>query len=170
MADPAGPGVESSSEQTPPAPIHDDRIELRLLRVLGPADVDSRPPQTRFLARAAEHRFAIHRRSDGARVGRIHFRITDDPGIVGVLGHGGYEIDEAYRRMGYATRAVVLIRRVARSHGVAPLWILIAPENEASRRTAERAGLRLVDIVAASPVAVSLGLGPQLCRYVVDQP
>ena len=150
--------------------LRDAHIELRLLRVLGPADADARPPETRFLAGAPEYRFAIHRRSDGARVGRIHLRITDDPAIVHVLGHSGYEVEEQYRRMGYAARAVVLIRQVARAFGVAPLWILIAPENEASRRTVERAGLHLVDIVPASPVAVSLELGPELCRYVVEQP
>jgi len=48
--------------------------------------------------------------------------------------------------------------------------VLVAPENTASRRTAERAGLRLADIVPAAPEAVSLGHGPQLCRYVAADP
>ena len=165
MSDPSLPASAPQSEA-----LHDDVIELRLLRMLPAGDAESRPPETRFLAAAPEYRFAIHRRSDGVRVGRIHIRITSDPAIVGVLGHSGYEVEEQYRRMGYATRAVTLIRRVARGYGVAPLWVLIDPGNTASRRTVERAGLELVDIVPASPEALVLGLGPELCRYAVERP
>lgn len=158
-------------EPAPPAALlGDDEIELRLIRVLGPADEAARPAGARFLARATEVRFAIHQRGDGVRVGRIHLRLTDDTVIVDGVGHTGYEVDEAYRRRGYAARALRLIRGVARHYGVAPLWVFIAPENEASRRTAERAGLRLVDVVAASPDALALGLEPQLCRYVAEVP
>ena len=63
-----------------------------------------------------------------------------------------------------------LIRGVALHYGVAPLWVLIAPENVASRRTAERAGLTLVDLVPAAPEALALGLEPELCRYVAERP
>jgi predicted acetyltransferase len=157
-----------------PAPsdavLADDVIELRLLRVLGPADAAGRPPELRFLAAAPECRFVIHRRADGERVGRIHLRLTDDAAIVRALGHSGYEVDEAHRRRGYAVRAVLAIRRVARHYGVAPLWVLIAPGNVASRRTAERAGLTLVDTVAAAPEALAAGLEPELCRYVAEWP
>jgi len=150
--------------------LRDDVIELRLIRVLGPADVDSRPPEARFLAPATECRFAIHRRDDGIRVGRIHVRLTDDATILRALGHSGYEVDEAYRQRGYATRALRVIRSVARHYGIAPLWVLIAPANLASRRTAERARLTLDDTVAATPEALAMGLEPQLCRYAVERP
>lgn len=156
-------------EPPPPAEaLADDVVELRLLRVLGPDDADARPPEARFISPATECRFAIHRRADGVRVGRIHLRLTDDPGIVSAVGHSGYEVDEPHRRRGYASRALGLIRGVARHYGVAPLWVLIAPENTASCRTAERAGLRLVDTVEAVPEAERLGHGPRLCRYVAD--
>lgn len=148
----------------------DDAIQLRLLRTLGPADAEVRSAESRFLARATEYRFAIHRRSDGTRVGRIHLRVTDDPTIVRALGHAGFAVDEAYRRLGYATRAIGLIRQVARHHGVAPLWILIEPDNVPSRRAVERAGLHLVAIDDSAPEAVALGLGSQLCRYAIDNP
>lgn len=144
----------------------DDVIELRLLRVLGPEDEEARPPESRFLSAALECRFAIHRRGDGERVGRIHLRLTGDRTIVGAVGHSGYEIDEPHRRQGYASRALVLIQSLASHYGVAPLWVLIEPENEASCRTAERAGLRLFDTVTAEPEAARLGLGPRLRRYV----
>jgi predicted acetyltransferase len=158
-------------EPPPPAEaLGDDVVELRLLRVLGPGDAEARPPEARFLSAAPECRFAIHRRGDGERVGRIHLRLTDDPRIVRAVGHSGYEVEEAHRRRGYASRALVLIRRVARHYGVAPLWVLIAPENAASCRTAERAGLRLFDTVEAEPEAARLGLGSQLRRYVATEP
>src|SRR5688572_8433804 len=104
-----------------PGPLQDDVIELRLIRTLGPADVDKRPPEARFLAVAPEYRFAIHRRKDGVRVGRIHLRITDDPAILRAIGHCGFAVDEEHRRRGYATRAVTLIRRLARKNGLAPV-------------------------------------------------
>jgi hypothetical protein len=40
----------------------------------------------------------------------------------------------------------------------------------ASRRTAERAGLSLVDTVAATPQALAMGLEPELCRYAIECP
>lgn len=154
----------------PGAVLNDGAIELRLIRVLSPDDPDARPPEARFLSSALEYRFAIHRRSDGLRVGRIHLRDTQDPLILRALGHAGYAVDEAHRRNGYATRAIRLIVGLARACGVAPLWILIEPDNVASRGAVERAGLVLVDIVDTLPEAVGLGHGPRVCRYTVASP
>lgn len=88
-----------------PSVLTDDAVELRLLRVLHPGYVAARPPEARFLAPALEYRFAVHRRADSVRVGRIHLRVTDDPLILRALGHTGYAVDEAHRRNGYASRA-----------------------------------------------------------------
>jgi tagatose 1,6-diphosphate aldolase len=150
------------------AVLADDAIELRLLRVLEPGDTSARPPEARFLSPALEYRFAIHRRTDGLRVGRIHLRVTDDPLILRALGHSGYEVDEAHRRNGYATRAVRLVAGLAGISGVAPLWVLIEPDNVASRKTVERAGFTQVDEVDTLPEGTALGLGPRVCRYTVD--
>lgn len=162
--------TELPAPSAPADILGDEVIELRLLRVLGPADVASRPPEARFLAIAPECRFAIHRRSDNLRVGRIHLRITDDATILRAVGHTGYETEEAYRRCGYGVRALLAIRRLARHYGIAPLWVLIAPDNIASRRTAERAGLALVDTIAATPEAITMGLETELCRYAANHP
>ena len=72
-------------------PWKDEVIELRTIQVLQPGDISERSPETEFLAKVPEVRFAIHRLSDGLRVGRIHLRVTDDPTILEILGHGGYE-------------------------------------------------------------------------------
>jgi tagatose 1,6-diphosphate aldolase len=151
-----------------PGFLADEVIELRLIRVLGPNDIERRPLPERFLSRVPEYRFAIHRISDGVRVGRIHLRITDDAQIIGAVGHCGYAVDELYRRNGYATRAIRRIVEMARRFDVMPLWILIEPENIASRRTVERAGFQLVDIIDAKPEAIVLGIGPKVCRYVIE--
>ena len=74
-------------------------------------------------------------------------------------------MDEAHRRNGYATRAIRLIVGLARVCGVSPLWILIEPDNLASRKAVERAGLELVDVADTLPEAAACGLGPQICRY-----
>jgi predicted acetyltransferase len=86
------------------------------------------------------------------------------------VGHCGYEVDAAYRRRGHAVHALLVIRRVARHYGVAPLWVLIAASNEASRRTAARAGLILADTIPATPEALARGLEADLCRYVAERP
>lgn len=150
----------------PPLPtLEDDAIALRLLRIVGPAEVGERPLAAQFLANAPEYRFAIHRRRDGLRVGRSHLRITHDELVLRAIGHAGYAVDDAHQRLGYATRAVRLIQQLAHVHALSPLWILIAPDNVASRRTVERAGFQLVDIVAASPEALAMEVGPVVCRY-----
>lgn len=149
----------------PPPTLQDDVIELRLLRILGPADAAARSSAAQFIASAPEYRFAIHRRNDGVRVGRIHLRITQDELVLRAIGHAGYAVDDAHRRQGYATRAVRLIQQLARGIGLSPLWILIAPDNVASRRTVERVGFQLVDIVAASPEALAIDVAPEVCRY-----
>lgn len=158
-----------------PAPPHlpadavlaDDAIELRLIRVIAPGDANARPPEARFLAEALEYRFGIYRLADGERVGRIHLRVTGDPLITRALGHSGYEVDEDHRQNGYATRAVRLVAGLARTCGVSPLWVLIEPDNVASRKTVERAGFALVDEVPTAPEGMALGLGPRICRYTI---
>ena len=152
----------------PAAVLADDAIKLLLLRVLAPGDAAARPPEARFLSAALEYRFAIHRRGDGLRVGRIHLRVTHDPLILRALGHSGYEVDEAHRRNGYATRAIRLIVGLARVCGVTPLWVLIEPDNVASRKAVERAGFTLADVVDTLPEGVGLGLGPRVCRYTIS--
>jgi predicted acetyltransferase len=158
-------------DQLPPGVVlADDVIELRLLRVLAAGDADARPPEARFLAPALEYRFAIHRRTDGLRVGRIHLRITDDPLILRALGHAGYAVDKAHRRNGYAARAIRLVTGLAGVCGVAPLWVLIEPDNVASRKAVERARFDLLDVVDTLPEGTALGLGPRVCRYVITAP
>jgi predicted acetyltransferase len=117
---------------------------------------------------APEYRFAVHRRQDGLRVGRIHLRVTDHPDVVRTLGHMGYDVDEEHRRLGYATRAIRIVSGAAPTLGQARLWVLIEPDNTPSRRAVERVGFDLVDEVDTLPQAIALGLGPRVCRYSLE--
>lgn len=165
-----GPMAEAARQhpELPNVPLADDTVELRLIRILAPGDLSARPPETQFLSAALEYRFAIHRRTDGLRVGRVHLRVTDDPEILRALGHSGYAVNEEHRGNGYATRALRLVVGLARAVKTTPLWVLIEPENAASRRVVERAGFQLVDIVDARPDALALEHGPQVCRYRIE--
>lgn len=164
------PQFELPAPQPSASLLTDDVVELRLIRVLGPADRELRDPPAQFLAVATECRFAVHQCRTGERVGRIHVRLTDDPTMLRAVGHTGYEIEEAHRRRGYATRALRLIRGLARHYGIAPLWVLIAPANVASRRAAEHAGFTLYDVAPTSPEGLAMGLEAELCRYLVNTP
>lgn len=146
-------------------PASDDVIELRPVRVLGPADVAARPPELAFLASVLEYRFAIHRCSDQLRVGRIHIRQTTDPAITRVLGHLGYAVDEEHRRQGYAVRALRLLLGVAQFLEIAPLWVLIEPDNVASCRVVERCDFELVEELPTAPAGIAQGLGPTVRHY-----
>jgi len=159
------PGVSDLIEALEGADLRDEAVELRVIRVLDVGNLSKRDEKSAFLAAAPEYRFAIHRREDDQRVGRIHVRVTEAPEIVPVLGHMGYAVDEAHRRRGYATRAIRLMARVASRLGQETLWVLIEPDNVASRRAVERGGFRLVDEVDTRAPAVALGLGPRVCRY-----
>lgn len=161
----AGAGHPDPASPPPRELLADDAIELRLIRILGPHDAEARPENERFLSRVRECRFAIHRRSDGLRVGRIHLRVTRDEQVVRAAGHSGYAVDEEHRRNGYATRAIRLIVGLARHWDVLPLWVLIEPHNAASRGAVERAGLVLADTVDSAPELMALGMGPRVCRY-----
>lgn len=152
----------------PVSDVSDDAVELRLIRFLPVGDLTKRDEDSAFLSAAPEYRFAIHRREDGLRVGRIHVRITDDPHIAPVVGHMGYAVDEEHRRLGYATRAIRLLTHLATQLGQECLWVLIEPDNIPSRRAVERAGFRLQDEVDTLPPALALGLGPRVCRYTIS--
>ena len=59
-------------------------------------------------------------------------------------GNVGYRIDEEYRKNGYATAALGLLKSEATERGIDELVVLCDPENTASRRVAEKSGARLV--------------------------
>jgi tagatose 1,6-diphosphate aldolase len=81
---------------------------------------------------------------DGRELGRLLLRVDDTPGVRTQAGHLAYEIAPEHRGHRYAARACRLALTLAAEH-LDAAWILTAPDNLASRRTAELAGAEYVD-------------------------
>ncbi|MCK8058661.1 MULTISPECIES: GNAT family N-acetyltransferase [unclassified Fusibacter] len=79
-------------------------------------------------------------------IGSIDIRIGDNENLY-YGGHIGYSIKEEFRGMAYAAKACRIIKEVAIVHKMNKLIITCNPDNFASRRTCEKAGLNLVGVV-----------------------
>ena len=126
--------------------------------------------------RAASYTFWMHlrRRStdppDAPQIGgTVSLRIGETEDLRRYLGHVGYGVHPPARGRHLAERAVRLLLPLARSHGLRELWITANPENAASRRTCERLGGELVDVVDL-PIGHPLFLrgDRRKCRYRFD--
>jgi predicted acetyltransferase len=112
------------------------------------------------------------RRADNPELpmaGGIGLRVASTHDTLMYSGHVGYHVYPPARGRHYAERACRLLLPLARRHGINPLWITCNPDNYASRRTCERLGGQLVEIV---PVPVTHTLyqrgETQKCRYRID--
>ncbi len=97
---------------------------------------------------AYKYKITLHNQEES--IGAIDIRI----GYTQSLYYGGqigYRIEEHYRGNSYATKACKLIKEVAIAHGMKQLSITCNPENLPSRRTCEKAGLQLKEIVDIPP-------------------
>ena len=112
------------------------------------------------------YRFAM--RLDGVEhsVGRLSFRVGCTETIEHYAGHIGYEVNPPYRGNRLAERSVRLVLPLARRHEFAELWITCNPDNWPSRRTCERLGAELVEIVDVPKDSPVYGVGSERkCRY-----
>ena len=119
---------------------------------------------------APAYRFEMRVDGGRVRVGRITLRLGHDRDLELYAGHVGYDVDAAYRGHRYAARACELLWPLARYHGLDPLWITCNPENWPSRRTCERVGAKLVEIVDIPPTNDLYRIFGERrkCRYRVD--
>jgi tagatose 1,6-diphosphate aldolase len=106
-----------------------------------------------------------------ALTGDISLRIAQSRDIVRYYGHIGYYVFPACRGRHYAERACRLLFPLAARHGLQTLWITTNPENIPSRRTCERLGGQLVNIVKVPPGhALAYAGDIEKCRYRIDLP
>jgi tagatose 1,6-diphosphate aldolase len=89
---------------------------------------------------AYKYRITLHNQDES--IGEIDIRIGYNENTY-YGGHIGYGIEEPYRGNSYAAKACKIIMQVAVSHGMDKLIITCDPDNIASRRTCEKAGLML---------------------------
>ncbi len=102
----------------------------------------------------------------GMRVGRCDMRLGVTEHLVRYGGQIGYGIEPAHRGHHYAARAVRLLLGFARDRGMREVWITCNPDNLASRRTCERAGGELGEIVELPADTDLYEQGErQKCRY-----
>jgi tagatose 1,6-diphosphate aldolase len=107
-------------------------------------------------------------RLDGVEhaVGRLSLRIGSSRTIEMYAGHLGYEVVPAFRGHRLAERSVRLILPLARRHEFTELWITCNPDNWPSRRTCERLGAELVEIVDVPRASEVFQPGSERkCRY-----
>jgi predicted acetyltransferase len=98
--------------------------------------------------------------------GGLSLRLGHDENLDLYLGHIGYHVLPPARGKHYAERSCRLILPLARSHGFDELWITTNPDNAASRRTIERLGGILVNLVDVPPSNPLYGQGDrQKYRY-----
>jgi tagatose 1,6-diphosphate aldolase len=115
------------------------------------------------------HFWMLSRSTDLAIAGGIALRIGHTVDVECYYGHVGYHVYPSCRGHHYAERACRLLLPLARRHGLRPLWITCNPDNAASRRTCERLGARLIEIVQVpSDHALYLRGEREKCRYRLD--
>jgi predicted acetyltransferase len=101
--------------------------------------------------------------------GSISLRVGDTADIQMYFGHVGYGVYPPARGRHLAERACRLLLPLARRHGLNPLWITTDPDNHPSRRTCERLGARLAEIVPVPPLHPLYQRGQtRKCRYCLD--
>jgi predicted acetyltransferase len=84
---------------------------------------------------------------DHTVVGRTSIRHELNDHLLAVGGHIGYGVLPDYRRRGYATEMLRQSLVIARSYDVSPVLVTCDEDNVASRRTIERCGGVLENIV-----------------------
>lgn len=101
--------------------------------------------------------------------GTISLRIGTGEDLEYYFGHIGYGVYPPARGRHYAERACRLLLPLAQAHGINPLWITTDPANGPSRRTCERLGAELVDIVDIPRDHVLYARGQRKkCRYRIE--
>jgi len=93
---------------------------------------------------AYKYKIILHNSNDS--IGDIDIRIGYNENTY-YGGHIGYSIEKPYRGNNYASKACKIIKQIAIAHGMDRLIITCNPDNFPSRRTCEKAGLKLKEIV-----------------------
>lgn len=112
------------------------------------------------------YHFTLH--LDGVKepVGTLDFRAAFSENLSQLGGYIGYAVKEQYRGQRLAERACRLLLPFIKSHEFKELWITTTPENIASRRTLERLGASMIEIVDVPQDSDMYALGErQKCRY-----
>ena len=93
------------------------------------------------------YRFVMKHAVTAEAMGNVELRVVDTHDLVMYGGHLAYNVEPIFRGHNLAARACKLLLPLAKAHGFKELWITCNPDNWASRRTCEKLGAILVEIV-----------------------
>ncbi|MBX3171569.1 MAG: GNAT family N-acetyltransferase [Candidatus Eremiobacteraeota bacterium] len=137
--------------------LRDGDLRLRILSTSPPDPVKNY---------VATYHFGMFLEGRRSGVGGIELRLGDHQHLIRFGGQIGYAVHPDHRGQGLAARSLRLLFPLARRHGFAELWITCDPDNFASRRTCERAGAVLQEIVDLPETHEMYARGSrQKCRY-----
>jgi predicted acetyltransferase len=141
-----------------PGRLVDGELSLELIRQKPADPARGLVPSYDFAMRVAQEPKAL--------AGLINFRAGSTYALEMFGGHFGYGVEPPYRGDHCAERACRLLLPLARRHDLLTLWITCNPDNHASRRTCERLGCALADIVPLPPNNDQYLAGERFkCRY-----
>jgi predicted acetyltransferase len=110
--------------------------------------------------------YQIQKASTKEKVGQIDLRLGYTWDVVRYAGQIGYSVGESFRGHHYAAKACLLLKPIAKQHGMDVLWITCNPDNWPSRKTCEYLGATLVEIVDLPYDNAMYQAGErQKCRY-----
>jgi predicted acetyltransferase len=114
----------------------------------------------------AAYDFEMRMAGSTTRVGTVSFRAQSHRLLDLYRGQIGYGVDLGYRGRHFAERSVRLLFPFIRRHGFSEIWITCNPDNKASRRTLERLGGTLVEIVKLPETEEMFAKGDRTkCRF-----
>ena len=116
----------------------DSPVELRFVGAF---------PANPATGKVPDEHYNIIERHSGEVAGSIRLRLSNREDILLYAGHIGYGVNEAYRGYHYAAYACLELKPIAIRHGFTVLWVTCDPDNWPSRRTCERIGAELIEIV-----------------------
>ncbi|MFT3785658.1 MAG: GNAT family N-acetyltransferase [Tepidisphaeraceae bacterium] len=98
--------------------------------------------------------------------GSISLRIGDTEDLRRYMGHIGYGVYPPAHGNHLAERTCRLVLPLAKRHGMSELWITVNPDNWPSRRTCERLGADMIEVVDLPTTHPLYHRGDrQKCRY-----
>jgi predicted acetyltransferase len=115
---------------------------------------------------APTNHYQIKKVATNEAVGQIDLRFGYTWDLVRYGGQIGYGVHERFRGYHYAAKACLLLKPIAKQHGMDVLWITCNPDNWPSRKTCEYVGATLVEIVDLPETSDMYKAGErQKCRY-----
>ncbi|MDO4484378.1 MAG: GNAT family N-acetyltransferase [Clostridia bacterium] len=110
--------------------------------------------------------FVITPHGKKREAGRINLRLGESEAVY-YFGHIGYHVDPPYRGHGYAARACALLKDLIVREGKGSVVITADPDNIPSRKTCEKLGCTLENIVGV-PVTIQdkWEISSVKCRYI----